>query len=222
MKRSPVSAVCAILALLTLVGGFPALAARPAEAATVFSNYTGVNCLCGFGEGFYAEGFTPTIDFDFAGAASFVRNTGDEGPQSFSMALYSSNAGLPGSALWTSGTLTAPGPDNTATLVNASYAGSPILLTSGHEYFLVLNTPDSDSPSWLAQGSSSAPLFGSSDGTSWNNLSPGNLQFEVSGAAPGAIVPEPASWVMVLLGFGLVGFAASRRARKEPARCCGA
>ena len=40
-----------------------------------------------------------------------------------------------------------------------------------------------------------------------------NLQFEVLGVAPGAAIPEPAPWAMLLIGFGLAGFVAKRRAR---------
>jgi hypothetical protein len=218
VKRSPMSAVRAILIFLAFGGGLYTLLALSAEAATVFSNYNGVNCGCGGADGFFAEGFIPAGDFDFTGAGAFVQ-TSSFNPQSFSVALYSTNAGAPGSPLWTSGTLTAPGLQDSPTLVSASYAGSPILLQTGNMYFLVLNISGSDSPSWLGQGSSSAPLFSSLDAISWNNLGEASLQFQVFGAAaPVAIVPEPASWVMLLLGFGLVGFAASRRARKIVSR----
>jgi hypothetical protein len=89
---------------LTLVGVCNALTVRPARAVTVFSNYTGSNCKCGFGGAFYAEEFSPSSDFDFISAAAFVENSDIEA-QSFSMSLYSS---IPGSPLWTSGPLTAP------------------------------------------------------------------------------------------------------------------
>jgi hypothetical protein len=207
VRRSQTRAVGAILVLLTLVGVCNALTMRSARAATVFSNTTGVNCKCGFGSAFYAEEFSPSSDFDFTSAAAFVDNTDIEA-QSFSMGLYSS---LPGSPLWTSGTLTAPA--KSATLVSASNTGSPILLQTGMEYFLVLNLSGSDSPNWLADGSSSVFAFTSADGSSWNGLGEQNLQFEVFGTAPGAAIPETASWAMLLLGFGLAGFLAKRRAR---------
>jgi PEP-CTERM motif len=204
VKRSRISGVGAILVLLTLVGVCNALTMRSARAATVFSNTTGVNCKCGFGSAFYAEEFSPSSDFDFTIAAAFVDNTDIEA-QSFSMGLYSS---LPGSPLWTSGTLTAPA--KSATLVSASNTGSPILLQTGMEYFLVLNL-SGDSPNWLGQGSSSVPAFTSTEGSSWDSLGEQNLQFEVFGTAPGAAIPEPASWAMLLLGFGLLGLVANIR-----------
>jgi hypothetical protein len=206
VRRSQTRAVGAILVLLTLVGLCHALTVHSARAATVFSNYNGVNCKCGFGGAFYAEEFSPSSDFDFTGAAAFVRNTDIEA-QSFSMGLYSL---VPGSPLWTSGTLTAP--PSSATLVSPSYSGSPILLQTGSEYFLVLNLSGSNSLSWLAEGSSSVLALTSADGSSWNGLGEQNLQFEVFGAALGAPIPEPATWAMLLIGFALASFVANRPA----------
>jgi hypothetical protein len=205
VRRSRTRAVGAILVLLTLVGLCHALTVHSARAATVFSNYNGMNCKCGFGAAFYAEEFSPSSDVDFTGAAAFVANTDIEA-ESFSMGLYSS---VPGSPMWTSGTLTAP--ESSATLVSASHSGSPILLQTGIEYFLVLNLSGSNSPNWLAEGSSSVLALTSSDGSSWNSLGEQNLQFEVFGVAPGAAIPEPAPWAMLLLGFGLAGIVANRR-----------
>jgi hypothetical protein len=211
-RTNPV--VRAILVLLALSGA-PTFLACSAQAATVFSNYNGIDCACGALGGFDASGFTPAGNYDFSGAAAFVKNRSPGGgPQPFSMALYSSSTstGAPSASLWTSGTLTAPGPDLTATLVSASYDGPPILLRGGRSYFLVLDLLGEDSPAWLASGSSFTPFYSSTDGTSWMNLDENNLQFKVFGA-PAAVVPEPASWTMLLLGFGGLGFAASRGAK---------
>jgi hypothetical protein len=205
MRRSAKNAVGAILVLITLVGVCNALTMGSARAATVFSNYTGSNCKCGFGGAFYAEEFSPASDFDFTGAAAFVVNT-DVEAQPLSIGLYSS---VPSSPLWTSGTLTAP--SSSATLASASYSGSPILLQTGNEYFLVLNLSASSSLDWLADGSSSVFAFTSADGLSWNGLGEQDLQFEIFGTALGAAIPEPSPWTMLLLGFGLVGFVANRR-----------
>jgi PEP-CTERM motif-containing protein len=204
MTQSRTRAVRFILALFALCCA-PALLARPAQAATVFSNYNGVNCGCIFGLAFYASGFTPTSDYDFTGAAAFVLNENVSSPQPFSMALYSSTTtGGPGSALWTSGTLSAPAG---AALVNASYSGSPILLTGGHEYFLALNLSTSDAPGWLRDGSSSTPVYFSGDGTSWASLGESNPQFQVTGA----VIPEPSTWALLMLGFAGLALASNRR-----------
>jgi hypothetical protein len=47
-------------------------------------------------------------DFDFAGAAAFVEDSIGSDPETFTMALVSSNGGSPGATLWTSGTLSTP------------------------------------------------------------------------------------------------------------------
>lgn len=143
-------ALGAALVLLMLVGFCNALAIRPASAATVFSNYNGLDCSCGYSGGFYAEAFSPTGDFDFTGAAASIQNAFRE-DHSFSMALYSAtSSGAPGSQLWTSGTVTV-GP-LASTLAFAAYGGPPILLQAGSEYFLVLDLPTPINPLWIADG----------------------------------------------------------------------
>ena len=146
MRQSAKSAAGAILVLLTWVGACSALTARSARAATVsvFDNYNSLNCSCGFGDGFFAEEFSPTSDVDFAGAAPFLQNAFRENAQ-FSMGLYAStSSGVPGSPLWTSGTL--PIPPLSATIVRPIYNGPPILLQAGTEYFLVLDIPGTVNP----------------------------------------------------------------------------
>ena len=108
MTRHRTHAVGAILVFLALCGVCPTLIARPAHAATVFSNYTGVTTDGGFDDpGFLASGFTPADNYNFTGAAVFVRNENCPGqPVPASMALDSStSAGAPDTSLWTSGTL---------------------------------------------------------------------------------------------------------------------
>jgi hypothetical protein len=210
MRRSPKSAAGAILFLLTLVSVCSALTTRSARAATVFSNYTGLNCSCGFGGGFFAEAFSPTGDSNFAGAAPYLQYAFRE-DQSFSMGLYSAtNSGAPGSPLWTSGTVTVPA--LSATLVSPIYGGPPISLQSGNEYFLVLNIPGNVEPIWIGDGLSPVPAFRSADGVSWSSIGEENLQFEIFGTALGAAIPEPAPWALLLLGFGLAAFVTNRRA----------
>lgn len=159
---------------------------------------------------FYAVGFAPASDFEFTGAAAFVQNQDSTNPETFSMALYSSNgAGAPGSSLWTSGPLIAPA--NTSTLVTASDAGSSISLQSGTEYFLVLNLFNEAFAVWLFQGSSSQPSYLSQDGISWHTADSQPAQFEIFGDVVGAPIPEPATWTLLLIGFALTGFVSLRR-----------
>ena len=38
-----------------------------------------------------------------------------------------------------------------------------------------------------------------------------NLRFEITSVAPGAAVPEPATWAMMIVGFGAAGALLRRR-----------
>jgi hypothetical protein len=214
VKRCSINAVRAILIFLALCGVSPALLTRPAQAATVFSNYTGVQDT-GIGGLFFASGFTPADNYDFTGAAAFVENLSvPPRAESFSMALYSStSAGAPYASLWASGTLTIPGPSNNVALVSANYSGSPISLRKGVEYFLVLDLSGETAPAWLFGGSSSTPFYQSfNNGTSWDNAGPTNdVQYEITGS-PVAAIPEPSTWAMLLLGFAGLGLAVRRKA----------
>jgi PEP-CTERM motif len=199
--------------------GGSALLPRPAEAAIAFNNYNGFDCSCGYDlTGFSANAFTTSGNYDFTGAAAFVENL-DTTTQEFSLALYSSTStGAPGSSpLWTSETLTAPGPFGTPTLVTASYPGSPILLRSGEEYFLALDLPGpSGLVQWLAEGPNDFALYISANGMSWIPFGVSDQQFQVFGS-PATVIPEPSTWAMMLIGFAGPGFAGYRASRKAAA-----
>lgn len=210
------TAIATIIVILALGANLSVFLAHSAAAAVVFDNYNGQNCLCGIsGPTFDASGFTPTADYDFSAASAFVLNL-NFNPQSFSMILYSSTAsGTPGSSLATIGAQV-PGRDFAGAIITESYSGPPILLQSGVEYFFALNLPGG--MTWLSGGPNQTPYYFSvDDGNSWNNGSPGNLQFQIFGhPVDGALsVPEPAIWPMMLLSFVGLGIVANRRARKR-------
>jgi hypothetical protein len=206
------------MATLALVGGLSHVS--PAVAATVFSNYNNSDCKCGFGgPEFVAEGFTPNAEFDFIGAGAFVQNGNNSGDtETVSIALYSSTArGAPAANLWTSGTVNVPGPQNQADFVQEAYNGPPIPLHIGTEYFLVVELPDLN-VAWLNDGSSSQPFFSSTDsGVSWGSGPAEPLQFSVFGTSLGEAVPEPSTWVLMLLGFAGLGFAGYQTSRRAAA-----
>lgn len=216
--RLRVSAIRAVLVLLALAGALPGLLTDSARAAVIFSTYVGGNCSCGVGGPDFvaAVGFTAGGAYDFAGAAAYVLNTDSAGnAQTFSMALYAaSSAGGPASSpLWTSGTLSAPGPLETATLVSASYDGPPILLNSGAEYFLALDMPG-PALTWLGGGSPESPLYYSRDGGPWETAVSAS-QYEIFGNAT-TPVPESSTWAMMLLGFAGLGYAALKQKELFP------
>ena len=207
------------LSIAVAVGAISALLAWPAKAATVFDNYNGVDNASFFGPPMLvASGFIPTANYNFTGASAFVENLDkNNATQSFSMALYSSTggptSGTPESPLWTSGMLSAPGPDFTPTLATASYSGPPILLQDEDEYFLALNIPKSV-VGWLDDGPNPTPFYSSANGGgSWTNMGSSTVQYQIFGDPVLGVssVPEPATWAMMLLGFAGLGFSAFRR-----------
>jgi hypothetical protein len=56
-------------------------------------------------------------------------------------------------------------------------------------------------------------LWGNWSGSQWNDIFPVNLGYTIEYGGLGGGVPEPASWALMIAGFGLVGAAARRRAR---------
>ena len=216
MKRSRWRALGALSIGVATCGGF--WAPSSGEAATVFSSYTGSFCFCGADSGIVAEGFfMPAAGYDFAGAAAYILHFNDF-DQEFSLALYSStSAGEPDAALW-SATVVAPaahsGDDFISALVSANYAGPPILLQSGVEYFLAVDLDNGDL-AWLG-GEGSLPTFVHySEGWAPATLIFANdLQFEVYGDPA---VPEPSTWAMMLAGFAGLGFLGYRASHKSVA-----
>ncbi|WP_232318340.1 PEPxxWA-CTERM sorting domain-containing protein, partial [Sphingomonas sp. TDK1] len=78
-------------------------------------------------------------------------------------------------------------------------------------YWIVFSAADAGSTSYMPGGASDplvAYLHGSEG--NWRRLREQNLGFRLTGTTGGA-VPEPASWAMLIGGFGLAGAAVRRR-----------
>jgi hypothetical protein len=129
--------------------------------------------------------------------------------------LESNASGQPGAIL---ATLTQAGtiPVGPPGLVTFNYSGAPVGLAAGAQYWLVALQPDvNSSDAWFLSngdtGTNAANVFGSSTGP-WT-IEPGDRisAFQVDGTAPG--VPEPSTWAMMALGFGLMGLLGYRKTR---------
>jgi hypothetical protein len=91
-----------------------------------------------------------------------------------------------------------------ATITSLSLAGimgtSGSFSTTGSSNSLSLLVPSAVAGDYRISFGGSAPATG--------GVATGNLTFQ-----PAAAVPEPATWAMMLLGFGAMGFAITRRRR---------
>jgi hypothetical protein len=198
------------------------VAAATAHADVVFSNVTSTSdvnnstAVCGskappcpnpVGGLIDAEAFTPSADFTMTDAQVLVIvAVGAGGDSDFNVFLYSNASGVPGSLIEQIGfdvaaTTTFPG-----SMITANSIATPITLTSGTEYWLVLGPADSDSfVGWENGGSPSVPFAYSGDGgTSWGTDTAAD-QFEIDGTPVTASVPEPSS-LFLLTTVGLLLF----------------
>ncbi|MGH6988033.1 MAG: PEPxxWA-CTERM sorting domain-containing protein [Caulobacteraceae bacterium] len=210
------------------------LLAASADAAVLYDNLntaaTTANCsfdtACAVdaskGDDFAAQLFTlgsaATVT---SGAFSEIDTLGTT-PTGVNWALYADVSGLPsGSALF-SGSSTP-----TATLISTnaddwdfyeeSFAISPAALAPG-SYFLAIQAVSTNFENYLQEGAVDSGAAETHDGgTTWSSGYgyPDEGMDGVSVALYGsAAVPEPASWALMLAGFGGLGWALRRRAAK--------
>ncbi|WP_428331899.1 PEPxxWA-CTERM sorting domain-containing protein [Novosphingobium sp.] len=81
--------------------------------------------------------------------------------------------------------------------------------SSGMHYFCLAGSPQSDA---CPAGISFAPFDYKTDGVGIQNLDLAGVVSIASVQSPS--VPEPSTWAMMLVGFGMVGFGQRRRSRK--------
>jgi len=164
-----------------------------------------------------AEAFTPTANFTLTDAQVLVSKTSGSDPD-FNVYLDSNTGGKPGSVIEQIGFGVAATADYPGSLITANSIATPITLTSGTEYWLVLRPADSGSfVGWSDGGSPSVPFAYSPDGgTDWNTATASD-QFQIDGTPITATAtPEPSS--LPLASLGVLGLLiAARRAVKQRA-----
>jgi len=111
----------------------------------------------------------------------------------FDAFLYSNSGGVPGTEIADLGSGTAPAYGGGPNIITP---GSPIGLTSGIEYWLVLTPVDANSSlAWEDGGIASVPIANSRNGGAFSP-STDNIQFEIDGT-PLTATPEPVvSWFL--------------------------
>lgn len=189
------------LALAVVFGAIVALA--PAQADTIFSNLSNQltesngQAICGSGCGetlSYAAAFTPSADYSMNEVQVLTAPSSGSTPD-FNAYLYSNSSSAPGSVLATlANNETALARGSGPNVINL---GSPIDLTSGTEYWLVLSPSVSDSlVAWWNGGPSLVPEAVSVNGGSFTAFTD-SLQFEIDGT-PLTATPEPRlAWLIL-------------------------
>ena len=86
---------------------------------------------------------------------------------------------------------------------------SPVTLAAGTYYFNLFNAQGSGSGTYWDLNNSSPTAYYSYGGTALPTEVGSNLAFTLFG--PAGAVPEPGTWAMMLLGFGVVGASLRRR-----------
>jgi hypothetical protein len=204
---------------------FAALVSVPIYADVVFSNLTtpaqdggiticGTSTDCGKSQT-VAAAFTPTSDYSMTEVQVQLFAFEPNASSALNVYLYSDSGGLPGAEIAEiAANIAAPfsgGP-------NIIDLGTPIDLTSGTEYWLVVGGADPSSVAyWDIGGSSSVPsAVGLSGGSFENDLTQAQ-QFEIDGT-PLSPVPEPcATWLVSALVCAAFRFRA-RRAETAPGK----
>jgi hypothetical protein len=182
------------------------------RADVVFSNVTGTGTVtagasvcgptsnaCRFSDTFVGEEFTPVANYTMVDAQAFIFANGLGDNQTFDVFLYSNTGGVPGSVIEQIGfglAATTPFPGS---LITANTINTPITLTSGTPYWLVLEPHLANSTVlWADGGPSFIPESASfNGGQNWAAGNNSTLQFQIDGAPVAAAVPEPSSFVLL-------------------------
>jgi len=200
--------------------------AVPAGASVVYDNGT----PDGNG-GNYATEWVPAEDFSFAGATSvggagvyigFVTDiTAWDG--SFTYYLFADSGGSPG-AMLASGSVS---PTVTLTGFDAGFGNAYLFAfdfnsafdaAAGTNYWLGFNAAGDfntlDGPFWASTAGNGTSAGHESEGGTFDNWADNEIEhaFYLTGLTSG--VPEPSTWAMMILGFGVAGLS-FRRSRAE-------
>lgn len=195
-----------------------ALVAAPANAAPIFDTGS-PNHLTAYT---FTSGFKVAEDFNVATASSLTGATfyvlAPVQMTNLTYFIYAAGASGPGAQLATG---SAQGLSSTATggtyfglpesLVSFSFA-SAFAASAGTTYWLGLASVSSDALYWESAANNATSLAYQSNGGPYGMVGT-QLAFTIVGSSATAAVPEPATWGMLLAGFGAVGGALRRRQR---------
>lgn len=190
--------------------------AAGASAQVIFDNF-GAGDTYQSGSGWTISGSGSPVGTDWDQGDGFTPSQGGAvatieiamglvtGPNEFSLTLYDDNAGVPGTAIWSSGPIVGQmgsfGNMNPPIAVNVGGAAN---VFAGSQYWLVASSADTTWAAWNQNSISDiGPHVNSQNGGPWNASNTTRGAFRVT------LVPSPAG--LALLGMG--GLVAVRRRR---------
>jgi hypothetical protein len=190
-----------------------------AGAATIYNNFGpgDAYCGCGYavsgstsGSGFFQEAnaFTPSGTFTLTQIDVAIDVV--SGTNSASLTLNSDSGGLPGAVLETWSLPSLPGFPTCCTVETVTPSGSPIVLTSGTQYWLVASPIASDTfAAWMVNSTSASGPRATNQGSGFSSDGVSALgAFDVLGT-PG--VPEPSTLLFTAGGLALLWLRRLRR-----------
>lgn len=195
------------------------LVATPALAGTIFvppSDTTGHVYSTNANDG-YADGrgvvFTPTSNYTLTNVALYQDLTNVT--LSYTLRLATATTGFVGG-----GTILSSGSQlaTTSGLQFVDFALAPTVLTAGTYYFLDFSFSGNSNENFFYDQTGAQPYsqagFAGIDGTQAGNTSNFVLaRIRLNGDV--AAVPEPATWAMMLIGFGGIGLTIRRAKRRS-------
>jgi hypothetical protein len=220
--------------VLLIAAAALSLAAGGAQATVILGNQANFhNAFSGFNptlipdwDGYVAQRFTlsSTAVLTLAQFTAGVSHSFDEGtdiPNFLANWQVRAAAGsTPGSILASGSTAATHGApfSGGGTLVDINSFALPSVTLGPGVYYFVLQGVSDTLAGTIQMSSSPGPLtFTTNGGTTWQDIDPSGLApslgwaIRLEGNIIGGGVPEPASWALMITGFGLTGAALRRR-----------
>lgn len=203
---------------LLLVAAAASLWTSSAGASVLFDSGTPTGTAWSFDyRQYFAGQFKVGEPYTITGASAYLSST-NSNSGSVTIQIRSGGANVPGRVLLSkSFVLQSGSPENWYGLDDLGWQ-----LNAG-TYWLAFVPDAKASGSWRGGAPNSLPHYARYLDNQWNDYGTGYFDFlkvgmRLSGTAVSAAVPEPSTWAMLLVGFGVVGYSLRRRPKQPRAQ----